>query len=900
MATVLMAPAASSTCTTHQDERIDLLPPTNAFNSGHFVAASSSGRLDFGGSVSKLFAEQSKAHKVTTSWPSTNAIDPAEDVPTTSHGGSSKDRSKATNKETPSQPLLSISRALSKLQSSDSKWSDPEDSLGKYCGIHEDKIQKYKCWEIRGKAEETFELLGPKIMSTLNAKGTLKPSSEVVIWSAFMIGKEPRKAVPYVMFRCSKIGPRKKAADVVRKSGILQQYPGFRVGHWANPPHTGDLCTLGLCWNLSLYALPETTAPMKQTLARTPNALQLRVESTSSSEIRTSTVGCSVYCTGQMFLLCVSHVFAESYELKLSPRCTTEIEDDDELDDNNDDEFVFEEFSDHNDDDSSKLDATGNATSSSATSKPDLTNEGSVDLQQSDVGSSSTSDERSNLHWPSTDSQTTTLRHLPDMQFQSEPGHITTECLRQPSVTSPSLAEATVCLSSTELDYALVFPALTSITQTQESLQIPILSSATVAQVPRGETRIKTITGTSGYLTGSLSGTPSYVRVGDSSVFQQCFMVTIDGPISRGDSGSVIIDEEHGKIYGHVIVGDVTSRTAYIVPAVNILKDLADRRVKVENQETHVSAASTPKSEDCRDEDYQPNFGSTQSVSATLSGESMTKSPRAILEEPIAIRKPSYQRPKHDRTYCNLCESHPDGFRGEHELRRHIDREHKETVKKWICIEPTDGNNHSVPIVPISKCKACSQQKKAYGAYYNAAAHLRRAHFNPKTKGRSKSQQAIGNGTESSKANINEPSMLELKNHWMKEVEERVDFSVANFSVDPADDSDNELIEDFGDSDPRHILDNDFLADTFDGRTRVSNYQVDLYPLHNLDDAILAHTFDSQTSVGDYPAEVIVDDLYDVQDLSMDPSSPQSQYHDDKNVQSTDSGIFSFFSNLRL
>lgn len=278
------------------------------------------------------------------------------------------------------------------------------------------------------------------------------------------------------------------------------------------------------------------------------------------------------------------------------------------------------------------------------------------------------------------------------------------------------------------------------------------------------------------------------------------------------------------------------------------LQDLADRYIQVENYLPYAYAASTSKIEDCLDEDYQPNLSSTQFMLATMSDESMTKS-RAILEDRVGIQKPLYHRPKHDRTYCKLCDSHPDGFRGEHELRRHVDRMHRETIRKWVCVEPTDGNDHPMPIKSLSRCNQCSGQKKSYGAWYNAAAHLRRAHFNPKTKGRSKSQQTIGNAKEGLKVNINEPSMLELKNHWMKEVEERVDVS-----AEPGNDPDTESIEDFGDLDPRDNLDDDFLVDTFHGRTKVS----------------------------DYPAEVGVDDLYDVQDLSIDPSGPQSQYHDDE------------------
>jgi hypothetical protein len=161
--------------------------------------------------------------------------------------------------------------------------------------------------------------------------------------------------------------------------------------------------------------------------------------------------------------------------------------------------------------------------------------------------------------------------------------------------------------------------------------------------------------------------------------------------------------------------------------------------------------------------------------------------------------KPTYTRPKHDRVYCKQCDSHQEGFRGEHELRRHQDREHKPLVKKWVCIAPTDGSSsHPEPVLPLTRCKACHQQRKKYGAYYNAAAHLRRAHFKPKSKSaRTKSNSKVEDGEKrGGKGGGDWPPMSELK-YWMKEVEEQVtDCTLADDEqLEAADASDDDTLD---------------------------------------------------------------------------------------------------------
>jgi hypothetical protein len=161
-------------------------------------------------------------------------------------------------------------------------------------------------------------------------------------------------------------------------------------------------------------------------------------------------------------------------------------------------------------------------------------------------------------------------------------------------------------------------------------------------------------------------------------------------------------------------------------------------------------------------------------------------------EKVVAISKTIYQRPKHERVYCDLCSECPEGFRGAHELGRHQDRQHKDTVTKFVCIQPTDGviNPQYQPVNSLAKCKACSQDKK-YGAYYNAAAHLRRAHFRPKSRGRGKNTKVDEKSEKrGGKGGGSWPPMAELK-RWMKRVCEVVSEHQAS-QVDDDDEEDDD------------------------------------------------------------------------------------------------------------
>ena len=115
------------------------------------------------------------------------------------------------------------------------------------------------------------------------------------------------------------------------------------------------------------------------------------------------------------------------------------------------------------------------------------------------------------------------------------------------------------------------------------------------------------------------------------------------------------------------------------------------------------------------------------------------------------------------RLRCPTCNDYPDGFRSEHELRRHTNRVHRKVRKVWVTIDTSPDKTF------LANCKAC-QTGKRYNECYNAASHLRRMHFHPHKRGERKMTAA--EARRGGKPGDLDPPMEVLKANWLREVDE--------------------------------------------------------------------------------------------------------------------------------
>ncbi|RFU35574.1 hypothetical protein B7463_g834, partial [Scytalidium lignicola] len=422
------------------------------------------------------------------------------------------------------------------------KWPNPEQSVGRYCGIMKDK---YRCWEAKGDALEAFEKLGPEISILLERSCSPVPASSQIIYDIFMVGLNPETALPHIMFSC------------------------IETGHWQFPTHIIDpqfLASQGQSESVesSEVFLVPLYGPNLQTATSTTSeaiiAMKLYLEMPLDRwvDLPKATIGCTIHIYGKKFYLSVSHAFIPSSTSTQNSLNTEDSGEDSEV------EFGGLE-NDYESSDNKDLEQTSRG---SMTPEFEILEEGYTSIVDENF-------EKSSLP-----SSNVSSASYPQTNHNSETEKLVRE--RTPEITvvktpSPEHYNATAFLMSGDLDYALIeinsgYPLNPGFDS------LPILSSENVTDTPDKEVSIITVTGSSGRLFGELSGKPSYIRLLRSTTFQKVYTVILKGTVNPGDSGSVFLNAETFEVYGHIVAGSTISRTAYMIPAISLLQDLESRK----------------------------------------------------------------------------------------------------------------------------------------------------------------------------------------------------------------------------------------------------------------------------------------------------------------------------------
>ncbi|PQE14130.1 PNG1- with de-N-glycosylation function (N-glycanase) protein [Rutstroemia sp. NJR-2017a BVV2] len=120
------------------------------------------------------------------------------------------------------------------------------------------KFGRESCWEAIGPAREVFKQISEEIKIYLEKNSEPVPYPGVT-WTIYMIGRSMDTARPTLLF-CFKISKvRKQIRDQIKQSGILNSYPGVRIGDADRPPDFDYVIDLSLVKPDEVFPVDSTT-----------------------------------------------------------------------------------------------------------------------------------------------------------------------------------------------------------------------------------------------------------------------------------------------------------------------------------------------------------------------------------------------------------------------------------------------------------------------------------------------------------------------------------------------------------------------------------------------------------------------------------------------------------------
>ncbi|KAL2827740.1 hypothetical protein BDW59DRAFT_160046 [Aspergillus cavernicola] len=470
------------------------------------------------------------------------------------------------------------------------RWPDPEKSIGEVCGT---KKGKYNCWEAQGPAREVFEQIKPQIKELLSTAGSEVRRGELLLINIFMIGETQATALPHIMFSCRHRESRKTARTAIEKSGILDQCPpGMHLGDWDCPPHLENLRPLASSTSytsfddMADFINPPTEDRIGSSFydydifpvldphkTRTIQALQLRIRNSPMMPeyLRTATIGAMVQLSDKRFYLAPAHIFPEqcSFTQNIASEDTDQYSEDSDCD-----------FGGFESGDESLSDEQETEFMSQYSATPESSDlEDNWELDGADSSSTTDSDDFSSLE---------VIERAPDTTGSLDEGDSIPDEVNVHTSHHSVHQDIDSVTNSDNLDYCLIEVGEND----YSSSHLPVLSRANIGGLDFEAVHVWAVTGSGCILTGILSSQRSCIRLPKATRFADVLSVKFEHSLQPGDSGSIVRDASTGMIYGHIIAGDIESQTAFIIPVVDVLDDLAVHYKNIEVLSIHNSLQS--------------------------------------------------------------------------------------------------------------------------------------------------------------------------------------------------------------------------------------------------------------------------------------------------------------------
>jgi len=487
-------------------------------------------------------------------------------------------------------------------------------STGKLRGTLKTRIGQLLVFAAEGSARAKFaDDISPAILQYLRDNSEeLQVSTSYIGLSLWMMGKSAEKTKPVVMLVSNDKPARVEAYRLIRDSAIMANYPGFDLGEmelraefenfqplgseytddmwnyesWCPPAPAPEPSSMGSRHDKrspASFTPPENPITVFGKLDRPFQAWRLEVETGEGSETRRSmaSTGGGVSFQGEDMVQCVSH-FLSSAPLNChgwegavgSASLTSE----------NDVECEIMDLSDFEDDDMAEI-----------------TSRGSVSPEVSDEEAASGPSSPSGSEWslrPDSPPSSESLDALssPASAFDNRVDAPEGEASQPVAEAALSTTAGQVVLASSHLDSAFIrinSPTPTGFCIPLESYQEHVETAPTIDVAITTTTR-------RGLVTGTLSGTPFFVRLPGTKEFQEVYTARFDSPLQPGDCGCWVKGEISGKLFGHVIAGSTTSGLVLLMPATRVfaqlLEDLEARYAEAEVEATETARATLTQS----------------------------------------------------------------------------------------------------------------------------------------------------------------------------------------------------------------------------------------------------------------------------------------------------------------